>query len=111
MTKTYTITARQNPNSFQDQFNVNGKRSYAFDFSPWVEDNNTVTSVTWSVKTGSAVITNKALSSDKATAQIEATTEGRSIIEILADTGAEKYSAYLDLYARDPNKGYFRDYC
>jgi len=104
MTRKYHITAEENPNVFKDQFNINGKRSYSLDFSPWAEDNNTLTSVTWTVKTGQASVTSEALSSNVVTANIEATQEGRSIIEILADTGTEKYSAYLNLYVRDPNR-------
>ena len=106
MSKDYYVRAVDNPNIMQDQFNINAKRTYNFDFSPWSEDNNNITSATWTVKTGQASITGQSLSSNVATAQIEGTEEGRSIIEILADTGTEKYSAYLNLYVRDPNKRY-----
>lgn len=113
MTRKYYITAEENPNIVKDQFNINSKRSYSLDFSPWAEDNNNLSSVTWTVKTGQASITSETLSSNVVTANIEATQEGRNIIEILADTGTEKYSTYLDLYVRDPNKvnnEYFYDY-
>jgi hypothetical protein len=114
MAKEYVIRARDNINSHKDQFNIRGKRTYSFDFTPWAEDNNTVTSVTWTSKHGQASITGQALASNVATAQIEATEDGRNLIEVLADTGTEKFSAYLDIFVRDPDKyysEYLTDYC
>ena len=104
MAKNFYVTAKDNYDVAHDDFNINSKRTYSFDFSAWAEDNNNVASATWTVKRGQAAITGQALASNVATAQIEGTEEGKSIIEILADTGTEKYSAYLNLYVRDPNK-------
>ena len=102
MAQNYVITAQDNQGRYRDKFNIDAIRTYNFDFTPWAEDNNNLVSVQASVKSGQVSITNPTLTDNVFTAQIGATSSGRSIIQILADTGTEKYSAYLDLFVRDP---------
>lgn len=101
--KSFVITANNNQQIFRDVAFKDGVDTYEFDFSPWVDDNHTVTTVTWTVKAGSATITGQALTSNVASAQITFPNEGGSLIQIKATTGTETFIAYLDVLAKDPN--------
>lgn len=105
MARNYYITVEEVPNVFKDQMNIKTKRTYNLRYSPWAETNGDVTTVNWNVINGQASVTGQSLASNLASAQIEATEEGKSLIEVEADTGTDKFIAYIDLYARDPNKG------
>lgn len=111
MARTYVITAQHNPlDGFKDTLTKGDKRKYSFDFSPWAEDNNTISAVTWTVESGSATISAEALSSNVATALITVADTGRSIIKIAADTGTEQYIVWLNVFVRDPSYEYVNDY-
>jgi len=72
------------------------------DFSPWAEDNGTVSTVTWSVKAGSATISGQALASNSASAVITTASEGGSLIEVKGSGATHTKILNLRVYARDP---------
>ncbi len=110
MAQEYTITANNNIQLFRDVSFKSAAKTYQFDFSPWAEANNTVTSVTWETKTGNAGITGQALSSNIATALITFSEPGGNLIKLTADTGTEIYVVYLDVFAKDPEQPTTNDY-
>lgn len=73
-----------------------------YDFLPWEEDNGSVTSVDWAVKSGSAGITNEALSSSVASALITTSDAGSSLITITATSGSNVLVTTLRVVSKDP---------
>jgi len=102
MAKNYVITARYNPQKFKDSQYKDGVETYSFDLSPWAEDNNTVTTATWTVKAGQATVSGQALASNVASAQVTFGSEGGNLIQIKCATGTETYVIWLDVLAKDP---------
>lgn len=105
MGTTFHITSENTPQAFQDVGFKDGATSYSFDLSQWAEDNGTVTTVTWTVKSGSATISGEALASNVATALITFGQSGSNLIQIKASTGSKIYIGYLDVLAKDPQGG------
>jgi len=110
MSKNIYVTARQKTSKFYDLVTIGDARTYKIDLSAWADDNNTITSVTWSVSKGQAVISGESLSSNVATALITNTQQGRSLIKVEASTGSEKVVIWLDIISKDPSYEYFGDY-
>lgn len=79
-----------------------GAETVKFDFSPWAEDNGSVSAVTWTVKSGQAAIANKTLASNVAQAVITTSESGGSLIQIKATAGNNVYITHLDILAKDP---------
>lgn len=101
MSTDYTITAKGSPDVFLDRVSVGDAVKYVFDFSPWQEDNNTITSVTWSIEKGMLTIEEQALSNGVASALVTFSQSGKSLVGIIADTGSEKKKAWLEVSAKD----------
>jgi len=79
-----------------------GVETVQFDFSPWAEDNGTVSSVTWTVESGSAGISGQALASNVASAQITTSDTGGSMVKLKATGMNDTKCIYLRVYAKDP---------
>jgi len=105
----YVITSEDNQQIFSDANNKGAAITYQFDFNPWSEDNNAITSVTWTIKSGQATITNEVLSSNVASSLITLNEIGGALIEVTADTGTQIYVTFLDILARDQQR-IVRDY-
>jgi len=69
------------------------------DYNGW----GTPTTITWSVKDGSATVGTEALSSNLATALITLTDEGKSLIKVTATDGTKTNSLWLKVKAVDEN--------
>ena len=110
MAKEYTVTANNNPRVFRDVGIKGGAKTYQIDFSAWADDNNDLSTVTWSLESGSASISSISLSSNIASALVTFSDVGRSLIKILADSGTEIYVAYIDVVVKDPTYEYVDDY-
>lgn len=106
------VRAFRNPKTTKDTVNIDSAKTYEIDFSPWAEEFNTVTAVTWTVKSGQAAISNETFASNVATALITFTSEGRNLIQIKGTTGTEIAVIYLDILVKDPETfdDYFTDY-
>jgi len=105
----YVITSEDNQQIFNDADNKGAAITYQFDYNPWSEDNNNVTTVTWTIKSGQATITNEALASNVASSLITLNEIGGTLIEVKADTGTQIYVTFLNILARDQNR-IVRDY-
>jgi hypothetical protein len=100
----YIITSAENdPVIRSSNANVGDITTFQLDFSPWVEENSTVTSVTWSAKAGNASVGGQSLATNVASAQITTSTAGRSLIEVKAVTATETIVRNLDILVKDPN--------
>ena len=100
----YVITSENNPQILKDANNKDAIITYQFDFNPWVEQNNAVTTVTWTLKSGQATIASETLSSNVASALITLNEIGSALIEVKAETGTETYVTFLDIFIRDQNR-------
>lgn len=100
----YVITSENNPQIFKDANNKDAVITYQFDYAPWAEENNAVTTVTWTLKSGQATISGETLSSNVASAQIALDEIGSALYEVKAETGTEKYVTFLDIFIRDQNR-------
>ena len=101
MATDFTITSENNPQLFRDVTSKGEARTYSFDFTPWQEDNSTITSATWTVEAGQAAITNKTLTSGIITALVTTNESGGSLIRLIATTATEVTVVWLDLLAKD----------
>lgn len=101
MSIAFQIPAKSKKNKFTDTVSINDAVSYEIDFTPWQEDNNTITGVTWEVETGTVSIISEVLSSGVASALLTFNQQGRHLISVLADTGTEKKKIWLEIYAKD----------
>jgi hypothetical protein len=111
MSKKFIITAENNPNRFYDFAFKNEARIYSFDFSPWAEDNSTVTAVTVTIKAGSATAgAVPPVSSNVATFLLTTSDVNGVLLEIKATAGTEVYICYLDIIIRDPQDTHGDDY-
>ena len=52
MSTDFVITSENNPDLFRDTTSKAEAKTYSFDFTPWEEDNSTITSATWTVEAG-----------------------------------------------------------
>jgi hypothetical protein len=73
-----------------------------FNIEPWEGDNGTVTSVTWSVVSGNATISNEALASSVASARVSGSSAGKSLVKLTLTTTGNVGIVYLEVYVRDP---------
>ena len=101
MSTEFVVTAKINPGKFADTVSEGDASTYSIDFRPWQSDNSTITSVTWTVETGTATISNTALSSGIATALITFTQDGLCVISALATTASEKKKVWIEVNVRD----------
>lgn len=74
----------------------------SFDLSPWVEDNGTVTTATWTLKTGNVSVGTSSLSSNVTSAKITASDLARARIQITATDGTDTVSVTLLIKVVEP---------
>ncbi len=101
MATDFVITSENNPQLFRDVASKGDAITYSFDFSPWAEDNSTITTATWTVEAGQAAITSKTLSSNVITSLITLSESGGSLIKLIADSGTQIKVVWLDILAKD----------
>lgn len=104
MAKEFVVTSENNPDIFRDLDFKGGAKTYSLDFSQWAQENNTVTSATWTTESGQAAISGQALSNNVATALVTFSESGGSLIKIIADSGTEKFVTFIDVVSKDPNR-------
>lgn len=72
------------------------------DYSPWSDDNGTVSAVTASVESGQASIGNESLTSNVKTMTITTAETGASMIKLSATAGNNVDVSYLYVFSKDP---------
>lgn len=110
MSTTFTLTSKTRVDTFKDTVSINDVVRYEFDLTPWQEDNDTVTSVTWTVHEGSVGVSGQALASGVASALLTFTQAGKCLIGILITTANEKKKIWLSVRAKDLQSDMFDDY-
>lgn len=98
MAKSFTVTANNNVEQYNAVQFEGGADTYSFDLTPWQEDNNTVTGVTWTLDSGQAAISGEDLTSGIASALITTAKDGTSVIKVTVATSTE--TKVLWLYVR-----------
>ena len=78
-------------------------KAHSIDFSPWAEDNGTVTAVTWTVESGEGSIGGEALSSNVASIRLTTSEAGMSMIKASATEGTHTEVVYIKIRCRDPH--------
>lgn len=78
-------------------------KTITIDFSPWAEDEGTVTAAVAAVKTGDAAIGNESLASNVKTMTVTTANEGTSMITVTATAGNNVKLLYIKVVARDPD--------
>ena len=101
MSTDFVITSENNPELFRDTTSKGAAKTYSFDFTPWQEDNSSLSSAAWTTEAGQAAITGEALASGIATALITTTESGGSLIKLVATTATEIKVIWLDILAKD----------
>lgn len=99
--KTYVVTAQAKPDHYYDNVSKGDVTAYTVDFTPWQEDNHTITSVTWTLEAGNGAISGAALVSGVASALFTTSDTGRSLISITANSATEKKRIWLEVLAKD----------
>lgn len=106
MATDFFISAENNVQKFVDVTFKDAVVKYSFDFSAWADDNATITSVTWTVKSGAAAVSSESLTSNVATALVTFGNQGGNLIQIKAVTASNgTYVAYLDVLSKNPTMG------
>lgn len=85
-------------------------KKHSVDFNMWVDDNATVTGVTWTVESGQASISNESLTSNKSTITVTTTESGFSMLKAVATDGTHSEAVYIRLRAKDPQTEFRDDY-
>ena len=89
---------------------VGESQKVVFDIRAIEEDIGTITSATWTIKTGNAHITNKTLTTNTlVSATVTTQSEGKSSIELKLTAGNNIFVTYLDIFSKDP-EGTTNDY-
>lgn len=101
MTTDFVVATKDNPRKYLDNVAKNDAVTYKFDFGPWADDNHPIISVTWSLQTGNAAISNQALVNGVASALISFPQYGRNMISILAASAYETKQVWLYVVAHD----------
>lgn len=110
MADIYYIPARVGSEVIEDKVFINSAKTIEFDATPWAEDNNDITTVTWEVLSGNAGVTNKQLTSNVLSALLSYTDVGTVLIKVTCDTGTEQLIIYYDAQVIDPQYNVTRDY-
>lgn len=81
-----------------------GAETIKFDYSPWAEDNATVTGVTVTVEAGDAGISNESLTSNVKSMLVTTSNEGWSLLKLVGTDGTNKDVQYLEIVSKDPER-------
>ena len=100
----FAVTALNSSRVFRAQNLKGDKEQFILDFSPWAEDNETITSVSWSIKAGSATISGENLIDDIASAYIALDDTDGALIEVTATTANLVKTAYIDVMVHKVEK-------
>ena len=106
----FVIKAFDTQQTFKDNVSIDTARTYTIDLSPWAEENNNITTATWTVKSGAASVTNKTLASNVVSALITFSSAQNNLIKIKLETGTEIRIVWLDIHVFDPNTNFTSDY-
>jgi hypothetical protein len=101
--KSYTVKSNRNQ-QLRSLLAFKGEsQTVEYDFTPWEEDNGSVSSVVWTVKSGQAGVSNESLASSIASALITTSDAGSSLITLTATSSTgEVLVTTLRVVSKDP---------
>ena len=104
MARSYTVLANRQTQviktlAFKDEI-----EKYSFDLTPWEEDNGTVTTATWTVKSGNVSIGSKTLTANVAAAVLTFSEGGWNLIQLKLTDGTHTVVVTLQILVKDPNR-------
>lgn len=85
-------------------------KSLSVDLSPWADDNGTVTTATWTVESGQAILSNKTLTSNVAACLVTTTEADSGMIKLVATDGTHSEAIYIRYVTKDPQAVATDDY-
>ena len=110
MSKTYNITNRRMRQQNNRLAFKGGAELVKFDFSQYAEENGALTTATWSVEYGDAIIASESLTSNVAQAQVTATNAGNSLIKLVVSDGTNINVQWLNIHVKDITSSFVDDY-
>lgn len=102
--KTFHVTPTRRERVHERVMFKGGAETIQFDYSPWAEDNGTVTGVTVTVESGEAGVSNESLTSNVHSMLVTTNQEGWSLLKLVATDGTNKDVQYLEVSAKDPER-------
>lgn len=101
MSKKYFVPASSKPDAFSDVVSINDVETYSIDLTAWEEDNNTITTATWTNENGNVGISGVATANGVTQADLTFNEKGRALISILVETSTQKKKVWLSIRIKD----------
>lgn len=105
----FVIPARGKPDRVQDNVSLGDVVTYSFDFTPWEEDNNPITSATWTNEAGTVGISGQDVTDGILSAELTFNQSGKALVSILAVTAVQQKKVWLEVNVKDYDQ-YSNDY-
>lgn len=106
----FTIKAFHTNKIFQDNVSIDQAKSYTIDLTAWAEENNNITTATWSNENGTASISNESLTSNIISALITFTNSETNLIKVVLNTGTQTLVLWIKILVDDPERNITNDY-
>lgn len=100
--KNYVIRANRETQVIKMLGFREGAQTVTFDYSPWEDDNGTVTTVVPQVKSGEVSLTNTGLTSSVFTMRLGFSESGHNLIRLVATAGNNIHVVNLFVLVKDP---------
>lgn len=101
MPTAYVVTSKDNPRQQYDTVTMTDTVEYSVDFTPWQDDNDPITAVTWKIESGQAGLGATTLNAGVSTALISFPQAGRCLISAIATTATRSKKFWLNIMSRD----------
>ena len=109
MPTAYVVTSKDNPRVQYDNVTVTDTVQYSVDFTPWQDDNDAITGVTWAIESGQAGLGATTFNAGVSTALISFPQAGRSLISAVALTATRSKKIWLNVVAHDELNSIYDD--
>jgi len=109
MPTNFVVTSKDNPRQQYDEVSKNDSVKYTIDFTPWQDDNDTVTSITWTLESGQASIGTPSTTAAVSSCVISFPQAGRSMISVLATTATLTKKYWMNIMAYDEKLSIYMD--
>lgn len=110
MTVEFTLATKTKVDAFKDSASIGDTIKYQFDCTPWQDDNDTITSVSWTNDgSGNASIASQTLVSGVASALVSFTQAGMTNLKITLTTATRTKVIWLQIKVIDRSRGYIGD--
>ena len=104
MATKFTLLSKTISSHFVDDVGVGDVVSYEIDCSPWAYDNADISAATWTLESGSAVISGESVASNVVSATVSFSEESTNLISVLIETaGGIKKKIWITAIAHDEN--------